>query len=140
MVCPVTIVILMIIMIVRLVSATMVPTLIPILPIIILVVMAENRVTSKQQWRIPLKKNIDLGKTFFMFPLILMRFVWDLKQIPRKNDSNTPKALVKKLVMSNRKIRLLVNYFLTRSLSESNLMWTSCCNFSVVFASNPTPI
>ena len=65
MVCPVTIVILMTIMIVRLVSATMVPTLIPILPIIILVVMAENRVTSKQQWRIPLKKNIDLGKTFF---------------------------------------------------------------------------
>ena len=51
-------------------------------------VTVENHVTSKeQQWRIPLK-NLDSGKLSLIYPLILVRFAWGLKQIPRENDSN----------------------------------------------------
>ena len=33
---------------------------------------------------------VDSGKTFFIFPLILVRLAWGLKQIPQENESNMP--------------------------------------------------
>ena len=61
---------------------------------------------------------------FFIFPLILVRLAWGLKQIPRKkNDSNMPnvrdfqtKILLKSHWRTTENVRLLVNNFLTRSL------------------------
>ena len=76
---------------------------------------------------------IEKPRRFRIFPIILVRFARVLKQIPREKDSNMPIVcdfrtkiwlksywratdLVKKLLTSNRKIRLLVNNFLTRCL------------------------
>ena len=67
-----------------------------------------------------------------IFPLILVTFARGLKQISRKIERNrrlSDKDLVKKLLTSNRIFRLLVNNFLTRSLSESRLRWTCCFHF-----------
>ena len=56
-----------------------------------------------------------------IFPLIQIRLAWGLEQIPRKMTATchrmrlSDKDLVKKLLTSNRKIRLLINNFLTRS-------------------------
>ena len=50
---------------------------------------AENHVTSKQkQWRLPLTKPSIQVRLSLIFPLILVRFALDLKQIPKENDSN----------------------------------------------------
>ena len=52
--------------------------------------LIENGIISaQQQWRIPLGKNLWIQvRLSLIFPLILVRFAWGLKQIPRKNDSN----------------------------------------------------
>ena len=50
------------------------------------------------------------------------------------------KDLVKKLLTSNQKIRLLFNNFLTRSLSVSRIQWACFCHFFGVSASNPMQI
>ena len=71
-----------------------------------------------------LSKSLDSGKTFSIFPLILIRLAWGLKQIPPQNESSMSivsifqtKDQVKKLLTSNGIFPLLVNNFLTRSLS-----------------------
>ena len=47
--------------------------------------------TSKQQQcRIPLKKPSIQVRLPLIFPIILVRFAWGLKQIPQKNDNNWP--------------------------------------------------
>ena len=58
----------------------------------------------------------------FIFPLILIRLVLGLMQMPWKNEINMSifsdfqtKIWFKKLLMSNRIYQLLVNIFLTRS-------------------------
>ena len=56
-----------------------------------------------------------------------------------ENESNSSivcdKDMVEKLLASNRIFRLLVNNFLTRSVSESRLRWTCCFHFSGISAS-----
>ena len=94
--------------------------------------------TSKQQqWRIPLKNLVESGKTFFDISVntgqICKEFKADTLEKRqqhahrmRLSDKDLVKKLLtsnrqrsrKKLLTSNRKIRLLVNNFLTRSLSE----------------------
>ena len=75
-----------------------------------------------------------------IFPLILARFAWGLKQIPQNNETKCPswrlsdKDRVKKSLTSN---RLLVNNFLTRSFYKSQI---SCHHFPKVSASNPMQI
>ena len=69
-----------------------------------------------------------------IFPLMLTRLAWGLKQIPQKNESNMSifcdfQDLVKKLLTSNRIFRLLVNSFLTRSLTVSCIQLACCCRF-----------
>ena len=76
------------------------------------IVMVENHVTSKQQqWRIPLKNpSIQVRFVCLIFPIILVRLAWGLKQIPEKIQQHaqcmrlSDKDLVKKLLTSNRKI------------------------------------
>ena len=90
---------------------------------------AENDVTLKQQQcRIPLKTPVVSGNTFFYISIntgqICMGFEADTLE-KRQQHAHcmqlSDKDLVKKLLASNRKIRLLVNNFLTRSLSEMNM-------------------
>ena len=83
--------------------------------------------TSKQQqWWMPLKKNVDSGKTFFDISVntgqICMGFEAEIPEKLKQQAHRmrlSDKDLVKKLLTSNRKIWLLVNYFFIRSLSES---------------------
>ena len=41
------------------------------------------------KWRILVKTPLIHVRLSLIFPLILIRFAWGLKQIPRKNESNT---------------------------------------------------
>ena len=84
--------------------------------------------TSKQQWWIPLKNLVYSGKTFFDISVNTGQICMGFEADTPENDSNmehancmgvSDKNLVKKLLTSNRKIQLLVNNILTRSLSES---------------------
>ena len=52
-------------------------------------ITAENHVTLMTKNGGYLSKHLKLGKTVFdIFPLILIRLAWGLKQKPRKNESN----------------------------------------------------
>ena len=89
--------------------------------------MAENHVNSKhQQWQIPLKKSSFYVRLSLQFLLMLIRWAWNLKQIPRKNNSNMPivcdlwtKIWLKRLLTSKWKFWLIFNNPLTRSLPRS---------------------
>ena len=81
--------------------------------------------SKRQQWRIPLK-TVDSGQTFVDISVNTGRICTRLEaDTPGKWQQQahcmrlTDKTLVKKLLTGNRKIRLLANNFLTRSLSES---------------------
>ena len=86
----------------------------------------ESRDFKTTIWRISLKKPVDSGKTFIDISV-------NTGQICKGFEADTPeklqqhahcmrlldKDLVKKLLTRNPKIRLLVNNFLTRPLSEN---------------------
>ena len=48
--------------------------------------------SKRQQWRIPLKNPLIQVTLSLLFPLMLVRFAWGLKQIPWKKDNNMPIA------------------------------------------------
>ena len=98
----------------------------------------ESRDFKTKQWRKPLKKNVDSGKTFFDISIntgqIHMGF--EAETLENDSDRHMDEDLVKKLLTSNRKIRLLVNNFLTKYLSVSRKRWTCSFHYSEVSASN----
>ena len=106
------------------------------------VITKENHVTSKQQQsRILLKKNPSIQiRLSLIFPLILVRFAWDLKQIHRKNNSNMPKVcdirtnIWLKVIDVQQKNSVARQLLLTRSLKVSKY---GHCGVS---ASNPMAI
>ena len=79
-----------------------------------------------------------------IFSLILVRFAWGLKQIPRKNDSKMP-------IICNIRRKIWLNSYwqatekfdclsklLTRSLSESRKRWTRCYHLKGYLLQTPS--